>query len=110
MIERIETTDITNVFRKAWSERKSEPRQIYYLRGVNYVVGVNNEDGQFTLSRHSGRDEVPWEVESAILQRLKESFSSGALDFSNGQLHISEVEDADGFATELSAFNDVFLV
>ena len=66
--------------------------------------------GQFTLSRHSGQDEVPWEAGTAIIQRLKESFSSGALDFSNGQLHISEIKDADGFATELSAFNDVFLV
>lgn len=107
---RIETTDITKVFLKVWSERESESRHRYYLRGVNYVVGVNNEGGQFTLSRHSGQDEVPWEVGAAIIQRLKESFSSGALDFSNGQLHISEIEDADGFATELSAFNDVFLV
>ncbi len=110
MIERIETTDITKVFLKVWSERESETSQRYYLRGVNYVVGVNNEGGQFTLSRHSGQDEVPWEVEATIIQRLKESFSSGALDFSNGQLHISEVEDADGFATELSAFNEVFSV
>ena len=42
---RIETTDITKVFLKVWSERESESRHIYYLRGVNYVVGVNNEGG-----------------------------------------------------------------